>query len=321
MQPVREASSAPASADVVLQTAALVKRFGDLTAVDHLDLEVRRGEVVGLLGPNGAGKSTTIGMVLGLVAPNAGSARVLGHDVVSDRAAALAQLGAMLEVTSFYPYLSGRDNLMAVALLHGGAAPSRVDPLLERLGLAQRAGSKFRTYSLGMRQRLGIASTLLHDPAVVILDEPANGLDPAGQREIRDLVRELAKEGRGVLLASHLLHEVEQVCDRVVVIKRGRVLAAGTIAAITRGGSAYDIAVPEPARAAEVLRGVAGVSEVSVSERGVHVVAGSDRGAELNRALAAAQLYASAIVPRQSSLEDVFIELTEKEPVDAAHAS
>src|SRR5512138_516157 len=130
---------------------------------------------------------------------------------------------------------------MAVALLRGGVAPARVDPLLERLGLAQRAGSKFRTYSLGMRQRLGIASTLLGDPAVVILDEPANGLDPAGQREIRELIRELAKEDRGVLLASHLLHEVEQVCDRVVVIQKGRKIAAGTIAEITRGGSAYEV--------------------------------------------------------------------------------
>ncbi len=309
------------STDVVLRTSGLVKRFGDLVAVDHLDLEVRRGEVVGLLGPNGAGKSTTIGMVLGLVAPNAGSAEVQGHDVATHRAEALAQLGAMLEVTSFYPYLSGRDNLMTVALLRGGAAPSRVDPLLQRLGLAQRGGSKFRTYSLGMRQRLGIASTLLHDPAVIILDEPANGLDPAGQREIRDLVRELAKEGRGILLASHLLHEVEQVCDRVVVIKRGRLLAAGSIADITRGGSSYDIVVAEPGRAADVLRMVPGVGAVSEVDGGLHVVAGPDRGSELNRTLVAAELYASAIVPRQSSLEDVFIELTEKGPADAPRAS
>ena len=199
--------------DVVLQTSGLTKRFGELIAVDHLDLHVNRGEVVGLLGPNGAGKSTTIGMVLGLVAPTAGSAQVLGHDVATHREKALAGVGAMLEVTSFYPYLSGRDNLVAVALLRGHGALARVDPVLTRIGLAPRGGSTFRTYSLGMRQRLGIASTLLGDPALVILDEPANGLDPAGQREIRELIRELAKEGRGVLLASHLLHEVEQVCD------------------------------------------------------------------------------------------------------------
>jgi len=299
------------TADVVLRASGLTKRFGALTAVDGLDLEVRRGEVVGLLGPNGAGKSTTIGMILGLVAPNAGRAEVDGMDVSTHRAEALAHLGAMLEVTSFYPFLSGRDNLVAIARIRGAGATARVDGLLARIGLADRASSKFRTYSLGMRQRLGIASTLLADPAVVILDEPANGLDPAGQREIRELIRELAGEGRGVLLASHLLHEVEQVCDRVVVVQKGRIIAQGSIAEITRGGSAYRITVADPERAAAVLRGTEGVTDVRIVDGAVEVAAPADRGAELNRALAAQQLYASAIVPRASSLEDVFIELTE----------
>ena len=308
------------ASDVVLRTNGLVKRFGALTAVAGLDLEVRRGEVVGLLGPNGAGKSTTIGMVLGLVAPTAGTAQVQGHDVVADRQRALQRVGAMLEVTSFYPYLSGRDNLVAVAMLHGESAAKRVDPLLERLGLTARARSKFRTYSLGMRQRLGIASTLLADPALVILDEPANGLDPAGQREIRELTRELAKEGRGVLLASHLLHEVEQVCDRVIVVQKGRIIASGTIAEVTAGGSAFRITVAEPARSAAIVRGVAGVRGVTETETGIDVAADAELGAELNRALAQAGLYASAIEPRQSSLEDVFLELTEREATGAAPA-
>jgi ABC-2 type transport system ATP-binding protein len=303
--------------DVVLRASGLVKRFGALTAVNGLDLEVKRGEVVGLLGPNGAGKSTTIGMILGLIRPTAGRAEIQGHDVATHREQALASLGAMLEVTSFYPYLSGHDNLMAIALLRGGVAPSRVGPMLERLGLKDRARSKFRTYSLGMRQRLGIASTLLHDPAVVILDEPANGLDPAGQREIRELIRELAKEGRGVLLASHLLYEVEQVCDRVMVVQKGKLVAAGTIAEITRGGGTYLVVVAEPPRAALALRKVQGVREVRLTERGLEVVAGADLGEALNRALVVEQLYASAIVPRQSSLEDVFLELTEKEAPSA----
>jgi ABC-2 type transport system ATP-binding protein len=303
--------------DVVLRASGLVKRFGALTAVNGLDLEVKRGEVVGLLGPNGAGKSTTIGMILGLIRPTAGRAEIQGHDVATHREQALASLGAMLEVTSFYPYLSGHDNLMAIALLRGGVAPSRVGPMLERLGLKDRARSKFRTYSLGMRQRLGIASTLLHDPAVVILDEPANGLDPAGQREIRELIRELAKEGRGVLLASHLLYEVEQVCDRVMVVQKGKLVASGTIAEITRGGGSYLVVVAEPPRAALVLRKVEGVRDVRVTERGLEVVAGADLGEALNRALVVEQLYASAIVPRQSSLEDVFLELTEKEAPSA----
>ncbi len=308
-------------ADVVLRTQGLVKRFGGLLAVDHLDLEVRRGEVVGLLGPNGAGKSTTIGMILGLVAPTAGRAEVVGLDVTTRREQALARVGAMLEVTSFYPYLAGRENLMAVAILRGGAAPTRVDPLLARLGLAQRAGSRFREYSLGMRQRLGIASTLLGDPAVVILDEPANGLDPAGQREIRDLIRELATEGRGVLLASHLLHEVEQVCDRVIVIQKGRKIVEGSLAEITHGGGGYAITIADAQRAAEVLRRVSGVTEVRLTERGVEVAAPPERGAELNRALAEERLFASAIVPRRSTLEDVFIELTEKGANDAPPAA
>jgi ABC-2 type transport system ATP-binding protein len=250
-------------------------------------------------------------MVLGLVAPTAGSARVLGHEVATHREEALAGVGAMLEVTSFYPYLSGRENLVAVAMLRGDGAPARVDPLLARIGLASRGGSKFRTYSLGMRQRLGIASTLLGDPALVILDEPANGLDPAGQREIRELIKELAREGRGVLLASHLLYEVEQVCDRVVVIKKGRLIASGTIAEVTHRGSYYEIAVPDIGRASSALRALPGVTEIRQTDSMLEVVADAGRGSELNRVLAAAGIYASAIVPRTSSLEDVFLELTE----------
>jgi ABC-2 type transport system ATP-binding protein len=306
--------------EVVLRTKGLVKRFGSITAVDGLDLEVRRGEVVGLLGPNGAGKSTTIGMVLGLITPNAGTAEVLGRDVRVRREDALAGVGAMLEVTSFYPYLSGRDNLAAVALLRGGGALARVEPLLARLGLQQRGGSKFRTYSLGMRQRLGIASTLLADPALVILDEPANGLDPAGQREIRELIRELAGENRGVLLASHLLYEVEQVCDRVLVIKKGKLIASGTLAEVTRRGAYFEIVVDDKRRAAEILRGL-GIKDIRETAIGLDVVTDPRRGAELNRALASAGVYASALIPRATSLEDVFLELTEPEGPSAAPAT
>ena len=306
--------------EVVLRTKGLVKRFGSITAVDGLDVEVRRGEVVGLLGPNGAGKSTTIGMVLGLIAPTAGSAEVLGRDVLTRREDALAGVGAMLEVTAFYPYLSGRDNLTSIAILRGGGALGRVDPLLARLGLAQRGGSKFRTYSLGMRQRLGIASTLLADPALVILDEPANGLDPAGQREIRELIRELAGENRGVLLASHLLYEVEQVCDRVLVIKKGKLIASGTIAEVTRRGAYFEIVVDDKRRAAEILRGL-GIKEIRDTPTGLDVSIDPNRGAEVNRALASAGVYASALIPRATSLEDVFMELTEPEAPSAAASS
>jgi len=298
--------------DVVLRTRGLVKRFGTLTAVDQLDIEVHRGEVVGLLGPNGAGKSTTIGMILGLVRPTAGTAEVMGRDVWRDRENALAKSGAIVETPAFYPYLSGRDNLTALALIRGGASRARVDLLLERVGLSARAKSKYRTYSLGMKQRLGIASTLLSDPPLVILDEPANGLDPAGQREIRELVRELAKEEHGVLLASHLLYEVEQICDRVLVINKGKLIVSGTIAEVTAGAGTIDIAVGDPARAAATLRALPGITDVQEMKSGVKVTAEPARGADVNRALAAAGIYASAIVPHKSSLEDVFLEITDE---------
>ena len=307
--------------DVVLRTRGLVKRFGSLTAVDQLDIEVNRGEVVGLLGPNGAGKSTTIGMILGLVRPTAGTAEVMGRDVWHDRQNALAASGAIVETPAFYPYLSGRDNLVALALIRGGGSRGRVDPLLSRVGLTARAGSKYRTYSLGMKQRLGIASTLLGDPPLVILDEPANGLDPAGQREIRELVRELAKEQHGVLLASHLLHEVEQICDRVLVINKGKLIASGTIAEVTAGGGTIDIVAGDPARAAATLRGLPGITAVLETDSGVKVSAEPGRGADVNRALAAAGIYASAIVPHKSSLEDVFLDMTEDGGTDAPAAS
>lgn len=297
--------------DVVLRTRGLMKRFGTLTAVDQLDLEVHRGEVVGLLGPNGAGKSTTIGMILGLVRPTAGTAEVMGRDVWRDHENALAKSGAIVETPAFYPYLSGRDNLTALALIRCGASRARIDPLLERVGLSARAKTKYRTYSLGMKQRLGIASTLLSDPPLVILDEPANGLDPAGQREIRELVRELAKEEHGVLLASHLLYEVEQICDRVLVINKGKLIASGTIAEITAGAGTIEVAVSDPARAAAILRGLPGIADVQETEMGVKVTAERTRGADVNRALAAAGIYASAIVPHKSSLEDVFLQITD----------
>src|SRR5256885_97582 len=194
-----QGSKANKSGDVAYTTAEALRHFKE-AADAAVDLEVRRGEVVGLLGPNGAGEGTTIGMVLGLITPTAGAAEVLGRDVRVRREDALAGVGAMLEVTSFYPYLSGRDNLAAIAVLRGGGALARVDPLLARLGLAQRGGSKFRTYSLGMRQRLGIASTLLAHPALVVLDGPANGPDPAGARGDPELLRELRREEpRGLL--------------------------------------------------------------------------------------------------------------------------
>jgi len=307
--------------DAVLRARGLTKRFGSLTAVDHLDIELHRGEVLGLLGPNGAGKSTTIGMTLGLVAPSDGAVEILGRDVWRDRATALRDVGAIIENPAFYPYLTGRDNLRALAMAAGGVPAARIEELLRRVGLADRAASATKTYSLGMKQRLGIASTLLLDPALVILDEPANGLDPAGQREIRALIRELAGEGRGVLLASHLLHEVEQVCDRVVVIHRGRLIKAGTVEELLRSERSFEVQVEELERAADLVRPVPGVVAVELDGDRLRVTAGPESGSAIARALAAGGLYPAALIPRRGSLEDVFIQLTGEEGADAPAAA
>lgn len=283
----------------------LTKHFGAVKAVDGLNLDVRRGEVLGFLGPNGAGKTTTVGMILGLIAPTGGRVEYTGVP--------LQRIGAIIEGPAFYPYLSGRDNLLALALAFGGVKAGRVDQLLEFVGLANRSKRPYRTYSTGMKQRLGIASTLLCDPQLVILDEPTNGLDPAGQREVRNLIPELAREGRSVVLVSHLLHEVEQVCDRVAILRQGKLLFEGAVSALLSRSSYLEIKVADPNRAAEIIKALPFVQKVSVQEEGLSVVADEERSAEISRALGDAGLYPTAMVPRHESLEDVFLELTNTE--------
>jgi len=204
--------------DVVIETQGLTKRYGALTAVDQLTLRVRSGEVYGFLGPNGAGKTTTLRMLVGLVRPTSGNATVLGARPGSPEG--LARIGALIEAPGFYPFLSARDNLRVLAM-HGGLGAERVDPALEEVGLGDRAKDRFGTYSQGMKQRLGVASALLKDPDVLILDEPTTGLDPKGMAEMRDFISELGRGGRTILLSSHLMPEVEEVCGRVGVIHRG----------------------------------------------------------------------------------------------------
>jgi ABC-2 type transport system ATP-binding protein len=301
---VEPASSAP-NDEVILRTVGLTKRFGSFTAVDALDLDVRRGEVLGFLGPNGAGKSTTVGMILGLIAPSAGRVEYTG--------VSLKRIGAIIEAPAFYPYLSARDNLQAIALAGGGVPSSRIDELLEYVGLADRRKSPYRTFSMGMKQRLGIASTLLLDPALIILDEPTNGLDPAGQREIRSLIPQLAREGRSVLLASHLLHEVEQVCDRVAILRHGKLLRVGRVSEVVGEGGFLEVQVAEPERAAEIIRGLPFVEQVTVQDGRLAVVAPEERSAELSRALGEADLFVQGLTWRRHSLEEVFLELTESE--------
>jgi len=256
-------------------------------------------------------------MILGLIHPDKGSVRILGEDVRSHQSVVADHVGAIIENPAFYPYLSGRDNLRAHAKAVGNVPEHRIDELLSLVNLGKRGKDKFKTYSLGMKQRLGIASTLLTEPALVILDEPTNGLDPAGQREIRGIIPRLADEGHSVLLASHLLHEVEQVSDRVAIVRRGHLVTEGSVDELLKRGGAINVQVPEgdlePAR--DVLRRLQDVEQVTIENGQLVAVAPLEMGAELNRALVEAGVYASAIVPKKNSLEDLFLELTEGETV------
>jgi ABC-type multidrug transport system ATPase subunit len=291
----------------VIETRALTKRYGEaIVAVDELELRVRSGEVYGFLGPNGAGKTTTLRMLLGLVRPTSGDAAVLGAAPGSP--SALARIGAMVEAPGLYPYLSGRDNLRVLAG-HAGAPPERVDAVLAEVGLADRAGDRAGTYSMGMKQRLGVAAALLKDPELLVLDEPTNGLDPAGMAEMRSFIRSLAQGGRTVVLSSHLMGEVEQVCDRVGVIRDGVLVAEGTVEQL-RGRATLRVRAEPLGEAALVAAGLPEVVEVASDGPVLQLTADLAAAAAINRALVTAGIEVSEISERRASLEDVFLELT-----------
>src|SRR3954454_6437453 len=250
--------------ELAIHTAGLGKKFGDRTALASIDLQVPRGSAFGFLGPNGAGKTTLIRLLLGLAEPTSGTIRLLGHDMPAGRAQALARVGAIIEEPRFHAHLSGRENLFVHAAAREREAHGRIGGALARVGLAARAGDKVKTYSLGMRQRLGVARSLLADPELLILDEPLNGLDPAGILEFRGLILELVDEGRTVLLSSHLLDEVEKTCDVVAIVDEGRVVAQGSIHELVRGGPrAIDIVASNAVEAATLLAAVPGVLRAS----------------------------------------------------------
>ncbi|MBC8255254.1 MAG: ABC transporter ATP-binding protein [Ardenticatenia bacterium] len=296
---------------IVIRTHGLTKRFKKLTAVDDLNMQVRRGEVFGFLGPNGAGKTTAIALLLGLLRPTAGTAEVMGHDIRRQPAHALRRVGALVDA-AFYPYLSAQDNLWVMAQMSGGGVSRRrIDEMLELVGLANRAGDKFRTFSPGMKQRLGLAAALVHDPEVLILDEPTHGLAPAGMLQIRDLIRHLSREqGKTVFLSSHLLHEVEQVCDRVLILDRGKTIAAGRVEEILQQGSRIEIRVNRPERAQEALRELDWVDGVSLCDEVLYVAAPPERAADLTAALAAQEIYPHGIRISERSLESFFLDVT-----------
>jgi len=294
-----------------IEFAGLTKRFGTFVAVDRLTFSVPAGSVFGFLGPNGAGKTTTIGMLLGLIEPDEGTATIFGHDVRTDLPAALARTGALVERPSFYPYLSGRTNLRLMARIAGIDDPKRIDAALEMVDLTARANANFGGYSQGMKQRLGIAAALLLEPDLLILDEPTNGLDPAGQHEIRSLIRDLASAGRTIFLSSHLLHEVQEICTHVAIIHRGTLIASGPLSEILAGGERLAIRVDRPEAAADLLRRLPVVRGVEEQDGHLLVDAPVDEAAALNRALVEAGFAVSALGVRESRLEERFLALTE----------
>jgi ABC-type multidrug transport system ATPase subunit len=293
-------------------------RKGRKPAVDGLDLRVPLGGVHGFLGPNGSGKTTTIRMLLGLITADSGYIRVFDHEVPLHLAQVIDQVGAIVEQPKFFPAFSGRKNLTLLA--RGIGAPrQRVDTVLDDVGLGDRARDKFRTYSLGMKQRLAIAATLLKDPNLLIFDEPTNGLDPAGIHEIRATMRSLAAQGKTVLVSSHILSEVQQVADTVTIIGRGRLLAEGTVAEIldAAGEQQARVGVSDPAQAAAILSAAGFV--VSASGRELNVGAGNGHlePSEITRVLADRGLFVEELVPIRRNLESVFLELTADEHLGA----
>jgi ABC-2 type transport system ATP-binding protein len=299
-----------------VETHGLTKRFGATVAVNDVELLVPRGVAFGYLGPNGAGKTTLIRTLLGLTRANGGTMSLLGIPVPAQRSRAQARVGAIVDEPRFHPHLTGRDNLRLLAAARGGDARQRIGPALERVGLSERADDKVASYSMGMRQRLGVASCLLGDPELLILDEPMNGLDPAGMHEMRAMIISLIDEGRTVVLSSHLLDEVERTCDAVAIVDRGRVVRQGPIDELTRGAGAGSLLVDcaDPARAARLIDEAGIAAGTSVTDAGLTVTlpAGASRElvADINRRLVDAGISVYGHQETRTSLEDWFLSVT-----------
>jgi ABC-2 type transport system ATP-binding protein len=300
--------------ETVIETRALTKKFGDRAAVDGVDLHVGAGVAFGFLGPNGAGKTTMIRTLLGLTRPTAGEVSLLGLPQPAKRREALARVGAIVEEPRFHPHLTGRENLKVVAAARDRAAAARIPEALQRVGLTQRADDRVKTYSLGMRQRLGIARCLLADPALLILDEPMNGLDPAGILETRHLIRAFVDEGRTVFLSSHLLDEVEKTCDQIAIVDRGRVVVQGSVAEIAATSDPTVLLAVDDAEAARrVLSSEPRITRVEVEGAELRITLADGLGpAEINRALVAAGVAVSRLEPARATLEETFLAITSR---------
>ena len=312
---------------VVINTSRLTKAFGNLVAVNDLHLQVMRGDVFGFLGPNGSGKTTTIRMLLGLIRPTAGRAIIFGMDNSYQLPAILPRIGAIVETPVFYPYLSGKDNLHAVAgasgMLSGSVSNRRVEEVLDIVELRTQAKDEFRKYSLGMKQRLGIGAALLNDPELVLLDEPTNGLDPAGVFEIRQLIQRLATLGKTIFISSHILYEIQQVCNRVAILQKGNLIKQGAVSELMQANEQIIVRLNTAAETQQALailqqsreKGLSWIGNASIETNKQHVpiiriAAPRSHSAEINALLAQQGLFASEIRPQEGSLEEVFLELT-----------
>jgi ABC-2 type transport system ATP-binding protein len=288
----------------------LTKRFGNVVAVREASFAVQPGDVFGLLGPNGAGKTTIIRMLVGLVKPDSGQARVFGFDPQTQRREVLTRSSSILESPALYPRLSGFDNLKAIGYAAGVTDTPKIFEVLKTIGLLERANDKFETYSMGMKQRLCIAASLLTDPHLIILDEPTNGLDAAGMRDIRELIRALGQQGRTVLLSSHLLNEVQQVCNRVAILQRGTVIAEGKVDELLAEQSRIRVRV-QPDEIGAARQALTGQGyPVEADGDTLLVTAAAGQGRVINQALAGAGVFASEIVADKISLEEAYLQIT-----------
>jgi ABC-2 type transport system ATP-binding protein len=301
----------------VVEARGLVKTYGEITAVDHVDLTVEAGDVYGYLGPNGAGKTTSLRMLLGLIRPTSGQSRLFGRDPMTEGVHALDGVAGFVEAPRFYPYLSGRKNLELVAALDGGDAREQIDAALDTVDLTSRAKDRVGGYSHGMRQRLGIAGALIRQPRLLLLDEPATGLDPAGMRDMRALIRSLAEGGITVLLSSHLMNEVEELCNRVAIIRSGRIVYEGRLDELRASAAgSYLLRTSDDVRAAVICASRPGIGDLVVAPDGLRLRGDEEAVEALSLELAGAGIALRALVPDAASLEERFFALTE-DPVES----
>lgn len=299
--------------DIVLQTVGLTKSYGKRLAVNGLNLEVARGEVFGFLGPNGAGKTTTIRMLLNLIKPTFGEVRLFGESLSSNPRGLLPRVGALIEQPAFQSYLSGRDNLVVVGGYTGGVDAQRVEEVLEVVGLRERGVDRYSTYSLGMKQRLGVGAALLTDPELIILDEPGNGLDPAGIVEMRELIRQLAQMQKTIFVSSHILAEIRQFCTRIGIVRAGQLIATGGVDDLLRSAGRWEVEVEQPERALPLLSRVPVMRSVTIEQGKVVIDAPTVRGRDLIYYLAQNGIWPDSVHRGGEDLEHIFLRLTDKE--------